>query len=63
MPVIGINQGSLPIIGFNYGAKQYDRAKKALIYGTIVGFTPINLNKINLFYSLNHSIIVFKFFN
>lgn len=43
MPVIGINQGSLPIIGFNYGAKQYDRAKKALIYGTIVGFIILSL--------------------
>lgn len=29
MPVFGINQGSQPIIGFNYGAKQYDRANKA----------------------------------
>ena len=41
--MIGINQGSLPIIGFNYGAKQYDRAKKALIYGTIVGFIILSL--------------------
>ena len=29
MPVIGINQGSQPIIGFNYGAKKYDRVKEA----------------------------------
>ena len=29
MPVFGINQGAQPIIGFNYGAKQYDRANKA----------------------------------
>lgn len=29
MPVFGINQGSQPIIGFNYGAKQYDRVKEA----------------------------------
>lgn len=28
MPVFGINQGAQPIIGFNYGAKQYDRANK-----------------------------------
>ena len=26
--VIGISQGSQPIFGFNYGAKQYDRVKK-----------------------------------
>lgn len=30
MPVFGIDQGSQPIIGFNYGAKQYDRAHKAV---------------------------------
>lgn len=31
MPSFGINQGMQPIVGFNYGAKQYDRAKKTLI--------------------------------
>lgn len=30
MPVFGINQGAQPIIGYNYGAKKYDRVKKAL---------------------------------
>ncbi|MBM7562467.1 MATE family efflux transporter [Fusibacter tunisiensis] len=30
MPIFGINQGSQPIIGFNYGAKEYKRVKKAL---------------------------------
>lgn len=30
MPIFGINQGSQPIIGFNYGAKKYERVKKAL---------------------------------
>lgn len=28
MPVFGTNQGAQPILGFNYGAKQYDRVKK-----------------------------------
>ena len=28
MPIFGINQGAQPIIGFNYGARQYARAKK-----------------------------------
>lgn len=31
MPSFGINQGMQPIVGFNYGAKQYNRAKKTLI--------------------------------
>lgn len=30
MPIFGINQGSQPIIGFNYGAKLYDRVKSTL---------------------------------
>lgn len=30
MPIFGINQGSQPIIGFNYGAKEYKRVKRAL---------------------------------
>ena len=30
MPLFGINQGSQPIIGYNYGAEKYDRVKKAL---------------------------------
>lgn len=30
MPIFGLNQGSQPVIGFNYGAKEYGRVKKAL---------------------------------
>lgn len=30
MPIFGINQGSQPIIGYNYGSRSYDRVKKAL---------------------------------
>jgi putative MATE family efflux protein len=48
MPVFGINQGTQPIIGFNFGAKRYDRVKEALLTGigyastlTIVGFLVI----------------------
>lgn len=29
MPIFGINQGAQPIIGYNYGAKKYDRVKEA----------------------------------
>lgn len=45
MPIFGINQGSQPIIGFNYGAQKYDRVKKTLMLAitaatsvTIIGF-------------------------
>jgi putative efflux protein, MATE family len=30
MPIFGINQGAQPIIGYNYGAKRYDRVRKTL---------------------------------
>ncbi len=40
MVIIGINQGSQPILGYNYGAKNYDRMfetlKKAILGATIV---------------------------
>ncbi len=42
MPIFGINQGVQPIIGFNYGAKKYDRVKLALKYA-ITGATCIAL--------------------
>jgi Na+-driven multidrug efflux pump len=45
MPVYGINQGTQPIVGFNYGAERFHRVKQALLTGilyastlTILGF-------------------------
>lgn len=35
MPLFGINQGLQPIIGYNYGARQYDRVKEALKKGIL----------------------------
>lgn len=35
MPIIGINQGAQPIIGYNYGARLYKRVKEALRTGII----------------------------
>jgi putative MATE family efflux protein len=50
MPIFGINQGVQPIIGYNYGAKKYDRVKEALklaiIAATVlvtIGFITIRL--------------------
>ncbi len=40
MIVLGLTQGMQPIVGYNYGAKNYDRVKEALIYtikaGTVI---------------------------
>ena len=45
MPIFGINQGAQPIIGYNYGARQFDRVKKTLLLAigaattlTLLGF-------------------------
>ena len=39
-PLIGISQGFMPITGYNYGAKQFDRVRKAItlsvIFGTLI---------------------------
>lgn len=56
MPIFGINQGAQPIIGFNYGAKNYDRVKETLKYAaigataiTVVGFILTQLFPLQLF--------------
>ena len=36
MPTFGLVQGMQPIVGFNYGAKNYDRAKKTFVITTLV---------------------------
>ena len=36
MVIIGLNQGTQPIIGYNYGAKKYDRMFKTLKFGAII---------------------------
>lgn len=50
MPIFGINQGVQTIIGYNYGAKEYKRAKDslklAILYSTIIsviGFILIEI--------------------
>ncbi len=50
MPVFGLVQGMQPIVGFNFGAQQFDRAKKALKFSLIaatvvltVGFLVVQL--------------------
>ncbi|MGO1468790.1 MAG: MATE family efflux transporter [Tissierella sp.] len=37
MPVFGLNQGYMPIIGYNYGFNKPDRMKKTIKYGLLVG--------------------------
>ncbi|EOC99924.1 MATE family efflux transporter [Caldisalinibacter kiritimatiensis] len=39
MPVFGLNQGYMPIIGYNYGHNKPQRMKKAMKYGFLIAFT------------------------
>lgn len=36
MPVFGLNHGYMPIIGYNFGAKKYDRMNEAMKYAVII---------------------------
>jgi Na+-driven multidrug efflux pump len=36
MPLFGINQSLNPIVGYNYGAKRYDRVKKTLFWAIVL---------------------------
>jgi putative MATE family efflux protein len=40
MPIFGINQGAQPILGYNYGAKKYNRVMRAYL-GAVGGATAI----------------------
>ena len=46
MPIFGINQGAQPIIGYNYGAKKYDRVKEALKYAILAATVVVNIGYI-----------------
>ncbi len=35
MPIFGLNQGTQPLIGFNYGAQFYDRVRKLVLLTTV----------------------------
>jgi putative MATE family efflux protein len=37
MPLIGLSQGAQPLIGYNYGARRYDRVKETLFKAVVAG--------------------------
>lgn len=60
MPAFGVNQGAQPIIGYNYGAGNAARVKKALFYSIIVNtcITALGWILVELF-----PIAIIKIFN
>jgi len=67
MPMLGVNQGAQPIIGYNYGANNIHRVKKTLFYTIVVnsciavfGWTIIELfpvQIISIFNKTDHELI------
>lgn len=49
MPVLGVSQGLLPIIGFNYGAGKLSRIRETLLKGVAVGTAFITIAGIFFF--------------
>ncbi len=43
MPVYGLTQGAMPIIGFAYGAGNYERVKEAIIKASVVSLVFVSL--------------------
>ena len=39
LPIMGLTSGSQPVIGFNYGAKDYARVKQGIRFTAILGIT------------------------
>ncbi len=67
-PLIGIAQGFVPIVGYNYGAQQYDRVKEAiktaLVYGFFIsvllcGVLIVGSNYIPILFSKDAEIITY----
>ena len=54
--IIGISAGSQPIVGFNYGAKKYDRVKKTLKMVLILSVT-VSLISFILFQTIPETLI------
>lgn len=46
MPVFGMNQGLMPILGYNYGAKNRKRMMKALKLGLVTAFVIMSLGTV-----------------
>lgn len=60
MPIFGLGQGLMPIVGYNYGAEKYDRAKETIKYGLI--FAGIVMGIGLLFFQLMPDLLL-KIFN
>ncbi|NME35569.1 MULTISPECIES: MATE family efflux transporter [Fusobacterium] len=59
MPIFGINQGLLPILGYNYGARLFPRVKEALFKGIFAATVICLLNFITIQFFSKYFIFIF----
>ncbi len=43
MPIFGLNNGMVPIIAYNYGAKKYERVKKTIVITIVTAVTIMSI--------------------
>lgn len=60
MPIFGLNQGLQPIIGYNFGAKKYDRVKQAVRYGVIAATIIVTIGFIVIEGAAEMLVIIFN---
>lgn len=60
MPMIGVNQGSQPIIGFNFGAKLYDRAEATLKLSITVATIWLVISWIGIYIFAENVALIFN---
>lgn len=60
MPIFGLNNGMVPIIAYNYGAKRYDRVKKTIMLTIVTAVSIMGVGTL-LFEFVPH--VLLGFFN
>lgn len=56
MPIFGINQGAQPIIGYNFGAKNYKRVKQTYLYSLVFSTIILTISFI-LIQTIPHALV------
>ena len=60
MPIFGLNNGMVPIIAYNYGAKKFDRVKKTIVLTIVTAVSIMSVGTL-LFEFIPH--VLLGFFN
>lgn len=50
LPIMGLSSGSQPVIGYNYGAKDYTRVKQGIRFTAVLGVSALHLYFFGFFF-------------